>query len=173
MKFFIKIITTITPLLFAYCTKREAILGGVKNPEFERKINSYISRSVPLITVEELRKNQNEVIIFDARELKEYNISHLEGADFFDLEKIKQKKELLKNKKIVVYCSIGYRSERKGEELQKLGFENVFNLYGGIFEWVNIGLPIENSAHVETHEIHTYNRRWSKWMTNKKYHKNW
>ena len=173
MKLSIKILTTILTLLFGNCSKKEPLMGWVRNPDFEKKINSYISRTVPLITIEELQKNKNEVIIFDARDLKEYNNSHIEGAIFFDLQKIKQKRDLLKNKKIVVYCSIGYRSERKGEELQELGFENVYNLYGGIFEWVNEGLPLRNMDNSETLNIHTYNKNWSRWITNKNYHKNW
>jgi len=173
MKLSVKILTSIVPLLFANCTKKESVLGWVKNPDFEKKINSYVSGSVPIITIEDLRKNQNEVIIFDARALEEYSTSHINGAILFNIREIRQKKELWQNKKIVVYCSIGYRSEKKGEELQKLGFENVYNLYGGIFEWVNEGLPLENMANQETLDIHTYNKSWSQWITNKNYHKNW
>ena len=45
--------------------------------------------------------------------------------------------DIARESTIVVYCSVGYRSEKIAEELDKLGFTNVSNLYGGIFEWIN------------------------------------
>jgi rhodanese-related sulfurtransferase len=41
---------------------------------------------------------------------------------------------------------VGYRSEKVTEKLQKAGFTQVSNLYGGIFEWVNQGYPIVNQS---------------------------
>ena len=38
-----------------------------------------------------------------------------------------------------MYCSIGKRSEKVTQKLKKAGYNNVSNLYGGIFEWVNQG----------------------------------
>ena len=64
-------------------------------------------------------------IILDAREKKEFNVSHLKGAlnigyDNIDKNVITQ---LDKNKTIVVYCSIGYRSEKVGELLRAKGYK--------------------------------------------------
>ncbi len=47
--------------------------------------------------------------------------------------------------KVVVYCSVGYRSEKIAEKLKAAGYKNVFNLYGGIFEWENQNLPVYDS----------------------------
>jgi rhodanese-related sulfurtransferase len=49
---------------------------------------------------------------------------------------------------VIVYCSVGYRSEKIGEKLQKLGFQNVHNLYGGIFQWKNDGFEVLNAQKV-------------------------
>ena len=51
-----------------------------------------------------------------------------------------------KSDTIVLYCSIGYRSEKIGEKLVEMGYGHVFNLYGGIFEWVNRDLPVYNAS---------------------------
>jgi predicted sulfurtransferase len=59
---------------------------------------------------------------------------------------------------------VGYRSEKVGEKLQELGFQNVKNLYGGIFQWKNEGFEVENSLSMPTDSVHTYNKRWSKWL---------
>ncbi|MCA6407991.1 MAG: rhodanese-like domain-containing protein, partial [Cytophagales bacterium] len=77
---------------------------------------------------------------------------------------IEDLKKLPKNEKIIVYCSVGYRSERVGEKLQKLGYQNVYNIYGGIFEWKNEGMPVVNRQNQPTDSVHTYNKNWSKWL---------
>ncbi|MBU2047030.1 MAG: rhodanese-like domain-containing protein, partial [Bacteroidetes bacterium] len=57
-----------------------------------------------------------------------------------------------------------YRSEKIAEKLIHDGYKNVFNLYGGIFEWGNEGNPIYKDNGIQTTEIHTYNKKWAKWV---------
>lgn len=130
-------------------------------------LKKYNSESIPYISAEDLSKQQN-VIILDSRELSEYKTSHLQhaicvGYDNFKLKKTVKK---LKNKQqpIVVYCSLGIRSEDIAEKLKKAGYSNVYNLYGGIFEWKNNNLPVYNSKEKETDSIHTFSKEWSKWL---------
>jgi predicted sulfurtransferase len=70
-----------------------------------------------------------------------------------------------KNANIVVYCSIGVRSEQIGEKLLKLGYKNVYNLYGGIFEYKNSGGKVVNNQNKVTDSIHTFNKTWSAYLT--------
>ena len=70
-----------------------------------------------------------------------------------------------KNKTIVVYCSIGYRSEKIAEKLRRKGY-TVFNLYGGIFDWKNKGNTVVDSLGNTTEKVHAYNEAWSKWLFN-------
>jgi 3-mercaptopyruvate sulfurtransferase SseA len=67
---------------------------------------------------------------------------------------------------IVVYCSLGVRSENISEKLNAAGFTDVRNLYGGIFEWKNKHNPVFDSEEIETEKVHTYSKNWSKWLTN-------
>jgi phosphatidylethanolamine-binding protein (PEBP) family uncharacterized protein len=67
------------------------------------------------------------------------------------------------NATVVVYCSVGVRSEKIGEKLIAAGYKNVLNLYGGIFEWVNQNLPVYKQNGVQTAEIHTYDNNWERW----------
>ena len=141
--------------------------------KFEDNVNAYISNTVPLVNGTSLEKIYDDVLILDIRELEEYNVSHLPKAqflgsknpDFSILENVN------KQQKIVVYCSIGYRSEKMGEKLNKMGFENVFNLYGSIFAWVNENRLIIDNDGMPTKKVHTYNKRWSKWVMNSEYEK--
>lgn len=130
----------------------------------------YNTRSVPYVSVQELRRLQinDTVIILDSREPNEYATSHLNTARFigynhFSSEEISEEIED-KNAPIIVYCSLGIRSEEIGEKLKKAGFTNVKNLYGGIFEWKNAGYPVINSEGKETDTIHTFSKSWSKWL---------
>ena len=57
--------------------------------------------------------------------------------------KITRLPEVDKNTPIVVYCSVGYRSEKIGEKLRKAGYTNVTNLFGGLFTWANENRPLK------------------------------
>jgi rhodanese-related sulfurtransferase len=157
------------------CAQPPADRPFIKNPDFDKKISRTISFTVPTIGVQDLKNIQREVFIFDAREKEEYDVSHIKGAkyigyDDFDINRLAK---VPKDSKIVVYCSIGYRSEKIGERLKKLGYSNVFNLYGSIFEWVNQGCEVVNETGAPTNKIHTYNKDWSRWVDEQNVKKIW
>lgn len=132
-------------------------------------LKKFNQQSVPYITVDSLKKVCNDVIVLDAREHKEYNVSHIQNAvyvgyDNFDLKKTVKQLPKSKNTKIVVYCSLGVRSEDIGEQLQKVGFTNVTNLYGGIFEWKNQGNKVYNSKNNPTEKVHAFDKEWGVWL---------
>lgn len=134
----------------------------------KKLLKKYNDNSVPYITCEELNKQKNDVIILDSRELKEYKTSHLKdaihvGYDNFKISTIKNKIPD-KNVPIVMYCSVGIRSESIGDSLIKAGYKNVKNLFGGIFEWKNNNLSVFNAHEKETDSIHTFSQEWSKWL---------
>lgn len=140
---------------------------GFSQESLSELLDKHNKESIPYITVNELSKKQNTIIL-DARELEEYKTSHLKNAicvgyDNFKLKKTVKKLED-KEQPIVVYCSLGIRSEDIAEKLKKAGYTNVYNLYGGIFEWKNNNLPVYNSKEKETDSIHTFSFEWSKWL---------
>lgn len=133
-------------------------------------LKKYNDNSIPYISVEELAMPKSKVILLDAREQKEYKISHIKeaiyiGHDAFKIELV-ESKITDKNTPIVVYCSLGIRSESIADSLNYAGYNNVRNLYGGIFEWKNKGFPVYNSKEKETDSIHAFSEEWGKWLTN-------
>lgn len=137
---------------------------------FDEKMESLYRNTVPLITstdFNELKQN-SEPYVLDTRATKEYQVSHIPGAHLLDYDNFDEEdlKKIPKDAEIVVYCSVGYRSERIGEKLQKLGYENVHNLYGGIFDWKNQGNQVINNHNQPTDSVHAYNSNWSKWLYN-------
>lgn len=138
-------------------------------PAYAQKLQSLYKGTVPLVQPADLAKwmqASTAPLILDTRSTDEYRISHLQGAEYVDYKAFD--KETAKawdhSRPIIVYCSVGYRSERIGEQLLKWGFKSVHNLYGGIFEWVNQGHPVVDGAGRPTMEVHTYNHDWGQWL---------
>ena len=139
--------------------------GQVKSGAYRVMLQGLLSHTVPETGVQQAVLKTSNAIFLDAREPKEFAVSHIAGAipvgyDHFDLQKVAA---LQKDKPIIVYCSVGYRSEKIAEKLLGAGFTKVSNLYGGIFEWVNQGLPIVDETG-PTEKVHAYNRSWGVWL---------
>ncbi|MFB0946802.1 MAG: rhodanese-related sulfurtransferase [Spirosomataceae bacterium] len=139
----------------------------VKSKSFDRLLNSMLSQEIPTVSVSELAKEKlDKLILLDAREKEEYNVSHLKNArwigyDDFNMQRVSS---INKDSPIIIYCSIGVRSEKIGKRLQDAGFTNVRNLYGSIFEWVNQDNPVYDNSGKRTNRIHAYNRVWGVWL---------
>ena len=144
------------------------IVSTFAQESISKLLKTYNTESIPYILVEELATQESKTILLDARETKEYNISHLEdaihvGYDFFDINLVTES-FTDKSAKIVVYCSLGIRSEDIAEQLKKEGYTNVYNLFGGIFEWKNNDLNVYNNKNELTEDVHTFSEEWSHWL---------
>ena len=127
------------------------------------------TESVPYIYTEDLEKDIENVFLLDAREPKEYKVSHIDkaicvGYNKFNIDKTLAQLPKDKNTKIVVYCSLGIRSEDVAEAIQKEGYSNVYNLYGGIFEWKNNDNIVIDPDNKPTEKVHSFNKFWGKWL---------
>ncbi len=134
----------------------------------DQLLKKYNTENIPYISVATLKKSQNQVLLLDAREQNEYKVSHIKNAklvgyDNFKLATVTNQK-ISKNDTIVVYCSLGVRSEDIAERLKTAGFLNVYNLYGGIFEWKNKDNAVINSKGEITEKVHVYSKQWQKWL---------
>ncbi len=137
--------------------------------KLDKLLQKWNKRNVPYMSVETLALPKTDAILLDAREEKEYKVSHLEDAILvgYDHFKIKETLEKLpedKNVKIVVYCSLGIRSETVAYKLIQEGYTNVYNLYGGIFEWKNADFQVIDTLGNTTEKVHTFNKNWGKWL---------
>lgn len=141
---------------------------SIKSELYHLILDSLLSNSVTTINVRE-SQDESDAIFIDARENDEFEVSKIRGAiwvGYSDLDMAKLD-DLPKNSPLIVYCSVGYRSEKVAEKLSSAGFEDVSNLYGGIFEWVNEGYDIVDSSGMVTNKIHGYDRFWSRWLEGK------
>jgi rhodanese-related sulfurtransferase len=136
---------------------------------YDRLLRTLYRKTIPTVRPAQLaatlRRHPETVVLLDTRTPAEYRVSHLAGAHFADFSSFEKNTfaGLPRDRTVVVYCSVGYRSERVGERLKALGFQDVRNLYGGIFQWVNEGHPVYNTQG-RTANIHPYSPLWSPWL---------
>ncbi len=85
---------------------------------------------------ERWRERESSVVLLDVREHAELQIAAVTGARHIPMGEIPGRlAELDRETPLVVMCHSGGRSRRVAEYLQSNGFENVFNLRGGIDAW--------------------------------------
>ncbi len=154
----------LTSLLFSmsfYATAQD--VSGIA---YSIMLKTLLSHSVPEKSVSQIDSLslQSTYVVLDTRTEEEYNVSHIQDAKWigyeqFSLDSISYDK----TQPILVYCSVGYRSEKIAEKLIAAGYQQVYNLYGGVFEWINQGHPVFD-LQGETNQIHAYNKLWGVWL---------
>lgn len=83
----------------------------------------------------------------DVREDHEFAKDHAKGAKHLgrgilerDIETVVPNKQA----EIILYCGGGYRSALAADNLQQMGYANVFSMDGGIKAWREAGYPLES-----------------------------
>lgn len=151
-------------LLFGFFSRGQNKLG------FDTMVNSLISSKIDTIGSKDLaaRQKYEHFVILDARQKEEYDVSHIRGAKYVGYEdfELSRVSGITKTKTIVVYCSIGKRSGDVGEKLKSAGYDDVLNLYGGIFDWTNHGMEVVNDENESVRCVHPYNKVWGIWINN-------
>ena len=98
-------------------------------------------------------------LLLDVRTKAEFDVSHLAGATRVEPGADVSKLPLPKDKAIVTYCSVGYRSAAMAKKLRDAGYTHVTNLEGSIFRWANENRPLVHDDQ-PTEKVHPYNRVW-------------
>ncbi len=155
----------IVNIIFAFILTGSVFGQEVKDFNYHLMLQKKLKHTVNEMDVKMASKDTS-ILFLDARETEEYTVSHIKNAVHvgyrkFSLDKLKN---ISKNKKIVVYCSVGYRSEKIATILKKNGYGNCYNLYGGIFEWVNENNIVYDGQNNITKKVHIYSSRWSVWL---------
>ncbi len=86
-------------------------------------------------------KNEKPILI-DTRNWYETKIGTFKGAvnpmtdQFSEFPEFMEKQNIAKDKKVLIFCTGGIRCEKGILELQKKGYKNVYQLYGGILNYL-------------------------------------
>ena len=80
-----------------------------------------------------------DVILLDVRTPEEFLESHIPGSlniDFYGEDFLPDLAALDRSKRYAIYCRSGKRSNDSCQIMTELGFDDLYNLRGGIIEWV-------------------------------------
>lgn len=124
--------------------------------------------NIPTVEIDvlEIWKHREDILLIDVREKEEFLVSHLMGAK--NRTSVEDFQHTSKDKRMVLYCSVGYRSAKLVHALKQAGFSRVYNLRGSIFAWANAGKPVYRTGKITTF-VHPYNEIWGQ-LLDKKYH---
>jgi rhodanese-related sulfurtransferase len=105
--------------------------------------------------------SQDRAVWVDARSRAEFEVSHVPGAIHMKPGGPLPALDPTDRRPVVVYCSVGWRSAKAAERLAADTTRSVHNLTGGIFEWANRGLPLEDSDGPAP-RVHPYDWSWGR-----------
>jgi rhodanese-related sulfurtransferase len=89
--------------------------------------------------------NHDDAVIIDVRPQADFSKGHIINAINIPASNLLtqlNQLEKYKNKKIIMSCRSGAQSSVACKQLGKQGFENVYNLKGGILNWQSENLPV-------------------------------
>lgn len=139
---------------------------GIKSWWKKLVLHVLLPGRVPKISVAGAYAIKDRVLFLDTRSYEEFEVSHIPNARYAGYKKfnLSEVADVPKNQHLVLYCSVGKRSDAISKQLIHVGFTNVHNIYGGIFEWMNKGCEVVNMKNEATDKIHGYNRFWGFWL---------
>ena len=102
----------------------------------------------------------SKLVLLDIRSAEEFAVSRIPGARHVPPETVvdfaeRELASLDRSQLIVVYCAVGVRSAAAARDLKFLGFTQVKNLRGSLFQWANEGRALEGAA-----VVHPYSHYW-------------
>jgi rhodanese-related sulfurtransferase len=103
------------------------------------------------VTVEETRRRLSAnppARLIDVREDREWQAGHAADARHLGRGVIERDIEQQfpdKQTELILYCGGGYRSALACDNLQRMGYTNVFSLAGGWKAWQEAGAPVEGA----------------------------
>ena len=107
---------------------------------------SHVKR-VDVLQFRALRSAHPNLVLIDVREADEWSKGHATGALHITKGMIEhdiEAKVPQMGATIVLYCHSGSRSALAAENLQRMGYTNVYSLDGGLTAYQAAGLPVEN-----------------------------
>ena len=112
--------------------------GSAKSPVMfagmvAENIFAHLMNPIHVHQLDEMIDNKENFFLLDVRELPEYKNGTIEGATRYSVDELREfLEEIPEGKKIVVFCEVGLRGYVASRILMQNGFEEVYNLIGGM-----------------------------------------
>ncbi|HVC07823.1 MAG TPA: molybdopterin-synthase adenylyltransferase MoeB [Solirubrobacterales bacterium] len=125
----------------------------------EAGTQAQIEEIEPFEAVEEIEGG--EVVLIDTREPHEYQEAHLQGGKLVPPGLLAEEIAAAapdKSARTILYCRTGSRSALAAAQMQKLGYEDVASMAGGIVLWQEQGLPVVAAQGMTAEQRERYSR---------------
>ncbi|NIR87572.1 MBL fold metallo-hydrolase [Candidatus Bathyarchaeota archaeon] len=96
--------------------------------------------------------DQNEIVVVDVREEHEWEEGHIEGAERIYVGHLKEEASRLpQDKPIATTCGWGGRGGLGASILKRMGFNDVYNVLGGMKAWKKLRYPVKKGLSNDFH----------------------
>ncbi len=99
------------------------------------------STNPALLTPSQLKARDHQLLIVDVRGRMEYFMGHIPGAQCLSRDRIL--KSIPKDQPIAITCLSGHRSAVAAQWLVAQGYQQIYNLQGGLLAWQSAGYPVQ------------------------------
>jgi rhodanese-related sulfurtransferase len=100
---------------------------------------------------------EKKVVLVDVRTKKEQAVSMIPGA--ITAAEFEKNPSVYKDKVVVSYCTVGYRSAKYAQQMNRKGMV-VKSFNGSIIGWCQANEPLAAPDGKETRRVHTYGPKW-------------
>lgn len=123
-------------------SNREDSSSQINNATQSSQVKNNV-KNVSVDDVSNMLKDRNKYFLLDVRTQAEYDEGLIENSVLIPVSELESRlSEIPADKPVIVYCRSGSRSAQAAEILVKNNFNPVYNMLGGITEWVKKGYPV-------------------------------
>lgn len=119
--------------------------GSAKSPVMfagmvAENILSHLMNPIQAAELDEILDKQEDINLIDVREIQEFKVGTIEGAEHYPVDELREfLEDIQPDKKTVVFCEVGLRGYVAARILMQSGFEEVYNLIGGMKTYRLVG----------------------------------
>jgi len=113
------------------------------------ELRARIEAFAALSAMQAVRLMNEGALLIDVRSKENYEAGHIGEARNIPAADLQSQAESLKkwrDKTVITYCDSGRDGAAAARALGKLGFTKVFNLRGGVADWIKENMPLSRPA---------------------------
>lgn len=152
-----KILLVIASFALLACTNDQSTQAPPSDTNAQQEQEVQVQKSLvakdldPKAFAEGLKERAGQAVLLDVRTPEEVSQGVIPGArhiDIYDADFKERAKQLPKDQPVFVYCAAGGRSAQAMEFLNEQGYQEVYNLSGGMRAWLSAGqstMPLQSA----------------------------
>lgn len=140
--------STMKKIIFSLTLLFAVVFASCQQPALKTEAKN---ETVATDQFEKLLAEKSNAQILDVRTPQEFASGHIKGAfnlDIYDAAFKEALGKLDKSRPVLVYCKSGGRSGQAAGMMKEMGFNEVYNLQGGMLAWTNAGKAVDNAGAV-------------------------